>query len=114
LFLTNNKSLTAHEISEIYKRRWDIEVFFRFIKQELNFDHIFSYNENGTKVMMYMILITAMLIVVYKKANKIEGYKIAKLKLADELQMEIIKDIVVAYGGDQKKLIKYIELTYRD
>lgn len=112
LFLTNNKSLTAHEITEIYRRRWDIEVFFRFIKQELNFDHTFSYNENGTKVMMYMILITAMLIVYYKKANRIEGYKIAKLKLTDELQMEIIKDIVVAYGGDQKKLIKYMELTY--
>lgn len=112
LFLTNIKHLTTSEITEIYKRRWDIEVFFRFIKQELNFDHSFSYNENGTKVMMYMVLITAMLVLLYKKSNKIEGYKIAKLKLTDELQMEIIKEIVVVCGGDPKKMKKIYNLEY--
>lgn len=106
LFLTNIKHLNANEISEVYHRRWDIEVFFRFIKQELNFTHFVSYSENGTKVMMYMILITAMLILAYKKANNIEGYKIAKLKFTDELQMEITKDIVVVCGGDPKKMKK--------
>lgn len=104
LFLTNIKHLKAGEISEIYSRRWDIEVFFRFIKQELNFSHLISYNENGTKVMMYMVLITAMLILIYKKVNHIEGYKIAKLKLTDELQMELIKEVVLICGGDPKKM----------
>jgi len=110
LFLTNNKHLNASEISEIYHRRWDIEVFFRFIKQELNFSNLVSYNENGTKVMMYMVLITAMLILAYKKANKIEGYKIAKLKFTDDLQMEITKEIIVFCGGDPKKMKKIYNL----
>lgn len=104
IFLTNIKYLNAKEISEIYRKRWDIEVFFRFIKQELNFSKLVSYNENGIKVMLYMILITAMLILIYKKVNKIDGYKIAKLKFTDEIQMEIVKELIIICGGDPKKL----------
>ena len=105
-FLTNISELNAKEISEIYYRRWDIEVFFRFIKQELNFSNLVSYNENGIRVMMYMILITAMLILTYKHANNIDGYKIAKLKFTDELQMDIIKEIVEVCGGDPRIMKK--------
>jgi hypothetical protein len=39
------------------------------------------------------------------------AYKIAKLKLTDELQMEIIKEIVVACGGDPKKMKKIYNLN---
>lgn len=101
-FLTNMKEATARQITDIYHRRWDIEVFFRFIKQELNFSNLVTYSKNGIKVMMYMILIISMMILLYKKANKIEGYKIAKLAFIDELQMGIVKEIVVACGGDPK------------
>ena len=103
-FLTNMKGATARQVTDIYHRRWDIEVFFRFIKQELNFSNLVSYNKNGIKVMMYMILIISMMILLYKKANNIEGYKIAKLTFIDELQMGIVKEIVVACGGDPKKM----------
>jgi IS4 transposase len=49
LFLSNMKDATAEDIIMIYKKRWDIEVFFRFIKQELNFSHFISTNVNGIK-----------------------------------------------------------------
>jgi hypothetical protein len=104
LFLTNIRDMNAREVSDVYHRRWDIEVFFRFIKQELNFANLTSYNENGIKVMMYMVLITAMLILAYKKENNIDGYKIAKLEFTENLQMEIVKEIVILCGGDPKKL----------
>jgi len=78
-FLTNIMELPPEEISEIYKKRWDIEVFFKFLKQELNFEHILVRTENGIKVSMYMTLITAMLIIVYKHFNKLKGYKIPLL-----------------------------------
>jgi IS4 transposase len=67
------------EIAEIYRQRWDIEVFFRYLKQNLNLKHIVSRNENAIKVMLYMTLILSILIIVYKKKNKISSYKIAKL-----------------------------------
>jgi transposase len=98
-FLSNRLDLTSEEIILIYKRRWDIEVFFRFIKQELNFSHFISVNENGIKIILYMTMILAMLILIYKKINGF-GYKTAKRRFAMELE-EIIDDYLIVYcGGD--------------
>ena len=99
-FLTNIINLSAEEITNIYKRRWDIEVFFKFLKQELNFKHFVSRNENGIKVMLYMTLILALLLIVYKTRNNISSYKIAKIRFRNELEMEIIKEIVILCNGD--------------
>jgi hypothetical protein len=90
IFLTNRFDLTREEIISIYKHRWDIEVFFRFIKQELNFSHLINQSENGMKVILYMTLITAMLILIYKKINNI-GYKTAVRRFQLELEGIIIK-----------------------
>ena len=54
-----------------------------------------SRNENGIKVIMYMTLITAILLIVYKKLNGLKGYKIPKLKFAQELEILIIKNMGV-------------------
>ncbi|MDP3466924.1 MAG: transposase [Daejeonella sp.] len=42
VFITNIKKLPAQDITLLYKRRWDIEVFFKFLKQELNFAHLIN------------------------------------------------------------------------
>lgn len=98
-FITNDFNLPAKEITEAYRRRWDTEVFFRFIKQELCTSHLLSLNKNGIQVMLYMTLIAAMLILIYKKANNI-GYKTAKRRFAMELRDLGIAMIVVQCGGD--------------
>lgn len=103
-FITNIKDLAAEEITEIYKKRWDIEVFFKFIKQHLHFKHFLNYSENGIKVMMYMTMIVAILVLIYKKLNDINSFKIAKYEFTEELNMEIIKEIVVICDGDPNKL----------
>ena len=74
-FITNDMELPVKEVAEIYRRRWDIEVFFRFLKQELSFSHFLSVNENGLQVILYMTLITTMLVMIYKRENKL-GYSI--------------------------------------
>ncbi|CAA9200812.1 hypothetical protein FLA105534_03273 [Flavobacterium bizetiae] len=102
-FLTNIDDLGADEITSIYRKRWDIEVFFKFIKQHLHFKHFLNYSENGIKVMMYMTMITAILLLIYKKINEIKSYKIAKFQFVEELNMEIIKEIVVICDGDPSK-----------
>lgn len=98
-FLTNLFDIEAEEALLYYKKRWDIEVFFRFLKQELNFSHITSTNPNGIAVMMYMTMIAAMLVLVYKKLNKV-GYKTAVRRISLELNELIIKIIVKHCGGD--------------
>ena len=98
-FLTNRFDLTCEEIILIYKHRWDIEVFFRFIKQELNFSHLISVNENGIKIILYMTLILAMLILIYKKINDF-GYKTAKRRFGMELEYIIDDYMIEQCGGD--------------
>lgn len=104
-FLTNNFELSAQDIAAVYRRRWDIEVFFRFIKQELNVSHLVSLNKNGIRVILYMTMIVAMLILIYKKENKI-GYKTAKRRFSMEIRNIAISIIVVHCGGDPKLLFK--------
>lgn len=98
-FLTNLLDLKVEEILAYYKKRWDIEVFFRFLKQELNFSHITSTSENGMMVMMYMTMIASMLVLTYKRINKV-GYKTAVRRISFELNEFIIKLIVKECGGD--------------
>lgn len=98
-FLTNDFKLSAKEIAQAYRRRWDIEVFFRFLKQELNVSHLVSLNKNGMQVILYMTLIVAMMVLIYKKANNI-GYKTAKRRFAMEVRDLTIALIVVQCGGD--------------
>ena len=45
LVLTNDFELSAKDIADYYKKRWDIEVFFRFLKQELNLSHLVSLDK---------------------------------------------------------------------
>lgn len=75
-FITNDMERPAKDIVEIYRRRWDIEIFFRFLKQELSFSHFLSVNENGLQVILYMTLIAAMLLMIYKRENGM-GYSMA-------------------------------------
>ena len=99
-FLTNIVYLSAQEIGEAYKRRWDIEVLFKFIKQNLQIKHFLSHNRNGMMVYIYCILIAAILFAIFKILNKLTGFKLALLAFTLELEKAIIKDIVIFSGGN--------------
>jgi len=64
------------EVAGIYRKRWDIETYFKFIKKNLGFSHIISRTQNGIEVMIYMTLIASLLLSWYKKAACINsGWK---------------------------------------
>ena len=102
-FLTNEFEQTAKEIADYYRKRWDIEVFFRFLKQELNLSHLVSLNKNGIEVMVYMTMIAAMLLLIYKKANAL-GYKTAKRRISMELR-DMITEILIIFAGGNPKIV---------
>jgi IS4 transposase len=104
-FITNDFELTAKEVADYYTRRWDIEFFFRFIKQELNVSHLVSFSKNAMEVMIYMTLIVAMLVLIYKKANNL-GYKTAKRRIVMELRGLITAIMIIFSGGDPAKVFK--------
>lgn len=101
-FLTNLLECSAEEIALMYKSRWDIEVFFKFIKQHLQFKHFISHNKNGMSVYIYCILIAAILFAVFKKSNQLQGFKIPLLRFTLLLEKEIIKDLIILSGGNPK------------
>ncbi|MDN3030396.1 MAG: transposase [Candidatus Tisiphia sp.] len=99
-FLSNILYLSAQDIASSYKKRWEIEVFFKFIKQNLQIKHFISHRENGMKVYIYCILIAAILFAIFKKVNNLLGFKLVLLQFTLLLEKEIIKDIVLFCGGD--------------
>ena len=101
-FLTNVLSEDAQTIADVYRKRWDIEVFFRFLKQEMNLTHFVCNDVNAIMVMIYCTLITAMIILVYKKQNDIKSYKIAKIRFFKELQAAVTLELLDAPGGIER------------
>lgn len=93
-FVTNVLTITAAEIAEVYKMRWDIEVLFRFLKQEMNLTHFVCNNENAIQVMLYSTMIASMLILIYKKQNNIKSYKRAKIKFFKEFLYAVLLDVM--------------------
>ena len=93
-FLTNLMHIKAHEVAAIYQKRWEIETFFRFLKQELNFSHLLSRSLNGMKVVVYTTLIAAMLILAFRQKNNLKGFKIVKLKFVRQLELSLIEQLV--------------------
>lgn len=104
-FLTNEFELSPKEIADYYRKRWDIEVFFRFLKQELNLSHLVSMNKNGIEVMIYMTMIASMLLLIYKKVNDL-GYKTAKRRIAMEIRDMITAILIIFAGGNPDKVFK--------
>jgi len=91
-FITNVFSLSADEITDLYKSRWEIETFFKFIKQDLNFSHLLSRSENGIKVVMYLTMIVAILLTLYKRTNKTMGWAVAKIMFLNDLEKDLMND----------------------
>jgi hypothetical protein len=104
LFLSNIFDLQPEVIILFYRKRWDIEVFFRFLKQELNLSHLFSTKVNGIKIILYMTLIVSMLILIYKRKNNL-GFKTAKRRFMYELDWLLTKIIVHLCGGRDPDIV---------
>jgi len=72
VFLTNNFDLPAITIAKLYKSRWDIEIFFRWIKQHLRIKSFFGTSENAVKVQIWTAIATYLLVAIMKKDFKLE------------------------------------------
>jgi hypothetical protein len=72
LVVTDRMDLPAGVVALIYKRRWQIEVFFRFFKHILGCRHLVSYHPNGIELQLYAAILACLLIALWtgKKPNK--------------------------------------------
>ena len=67
IFLTNNLHLKATEVAQLYKHRWKIEVFFRWIKQHLKIKSFWGQSENAVKTQVWIAVSVYVLVAIAKK-----------------------------------------------
>ncbi len=67
IFLTNNFYLTAIEIAQLYKHRWKIELFFKWIKQHLKIKSFWGHSENAVKTQVWIAVSVYVLVAIAKK-----------------------------------------------
>jgi hypothetical protein len=71
-FLTNNFELSAADIADIYKARWQVELFFKWIKQNLKIKTFWGTSENAVRLQIWTALILAILVWIHKAMNILE------------------------------------------
>lgn len=67
IFLTNNFHLQAHEVAQLYKHRWKIELFFKWIKQHLKIKSFWGHSENAVKTQVWIAISVYVLVAIAKK-----------------------------------------------
>lgn len=67
LFLTNNFSLPALTIAQLYRCRWQVELFFKWIKQNLRIKNFFGTSENAVKTQIWIAVSVYVLVAILKK-----------------------------------------------
>jgi hypothetical protein len=79
--VTNDLTAEAQEIADLYKRRWEVELFFRWVKQTLKITHFFGTSENAVRIQIAIALIAFVLLRLAHDANKIVKSPLAFARL---------------------------------
>jgi hypothetical protein len=95
---TNDLTASAHEIADLYKRRWAIELFFRWVKQTLKIKHFLGTSENAVRIQIAVALIAFMLLRLAHEANRIvhSPLAFARLVRANLMHRRAIGDLLMA------------------
>jgi hypothetical protein len=72
IFLSNNLDLMAEEIAQLYKYRWKVELFFKWIKQYLKIRSFWGTSLNAVKIQVYSAIIAYCLVALVRNKLKIE------------------------------------------
>ena len=95
--ITNNFKWSANTISELYKNRWQIEIFFREIKQLLHIKSFIGTSENAVMMLIWPALITIHVLMVLKSITKYKWHlsnlvAFIRLNLFDKIYLQLWHD----------------------
>ena len=89
-FLTNNFALPAITICALYKQRWQVELFFKWIKQHLRIKSFYGTTENAVKTQVWIAISTYVLIAIMKKRLNLQHSLYEILRVLDLNMFEIV------------------------
>ncbi len=72
ILATNDTKRSTKEIADLYKKRWDIELFFKWLKQNLKIKQFLGRTENAVRIQIYIAIITYLLVFKYRRSNGIQ------------------------------------------
>jgi len=90
VFLTNNFVLPAAKVCELYRQRWNVEVFFKWIKQHLRIKKFYGISENAVKVQIWIAVSTYLLVAIVKKRLGLDHSLHTMLQILSLTQFEKI------------------------
>jgi len=108
VFLTNNFELSAYEIAILYKNRWQVELFFKWIKQHLKVKSFWGHTPNAVKIQLYCAIIAYCLVAIIGKELKIDRsiYEILQILGISLLDKTPVKEL---FTNNDYKLIKELK-----
>lgn len=97
IFLTNNFDLSAQQIALLYKQRWQIELFFKWIKQHLKVKTFWGTTENAVRIQIKIAIITYCLVSIIAKELKINRsiYEILQILSASLLDKTPVNELLM-------------------
>ncbi|MFC1834457.1 IS4 family transposase [Thermodesulfobacteriota bacterium] len=123
VFFTNIFHLSAKEIADIYKARWDIELFFKWIKQNLKIKSFFGTSENAVRIQIWcalcVYLMIAYLMIAYLKFLSRSAFSLSKLLVRIKANLlERVSIAIVLYQEQGRThydtVQQQLDLTFAD
>jgi hypothetical protein len=93
VFLTNNFDLPAIIIAQLYKARWQVELFFKWIKQNLRIKHFFGTTENAVKTQVWIAISVYVLVAIVRKELRLE---LSLSQLLQVLSVNVFEQVPLA------------------
>jgi hypothetical protein len=112
VFLTNNFDLDAIEIALLYKHRWKIELFFKWVKQHLKIKSFWGTTPNAVKIQIYSAIIAYCLVALISNLLKIDRsiYEILQVLSISLFDKTPVKELLTNHDYKDVKELKYIQL----
>jgi len=96
VFLTNNFELSALTIAMLYKSRWKVELFFKWIKQHLRIKHFYGTSDNAVKTQIWISVCVYVLVAIVKKELKSDRslYNILQVLSVNAFEKEPLQQVL--------------------
>lgn len=115
IFITNNLELTAFEIALLYKKRWQVELFFKWIKQHLRIKSFWGTTINAVKIQLYCAIITYCMVTIVGNKLKVDRsiYEILQILSFSLLDKSPVKEILNKSDYKNVKELNYKQLEIK-
>ena len=112
VFLTNNTDLDATEIALLYKKRWEVELFFKWMKQHLRIKSFWGTSMNAVKVQIYCAIIAYCLVAIIGNRLKSQRriYEILQILSISLLDKTPVREMLTNYDYKDVKELKSKQL----